>query len=358
MVLLEAHGEGEIRPRMGYEESNEEARSHFLPGTQIQIAWDATSLEALKKCPRYYQYVMIDNWQGKGDAIHLRWGQEMGLTIDGYHESRAAGVPHDDAVHDTVRALLHRIDDWAPEPGTKSEERKSKENLVRTVVWYLDHYENDAAEVVKLANGKLAVELSFNFELGWGPMHTWEGGVGWDSAGSYQTDGVQKRPYLLCGHLDKVVRFSGDLFVMDHKTTTGTLGSYFFDNFNPHNQMSVYTIAGQTIMKSPIKGVIIDGIQVVNEADPERKKEPFFRRGITYRTPDQLEEWLDDAKRWMRQAERYAEEGHWPMNDTACSMYGGCRFRGVCEKSPQVRQKWLESGFTQENPRWNPLVPR
>jgi hypothetical protein len=336
--------------------------SPFLEGTKIQYAWDSTSLSALKICPRYYQYTMIDNYQKKSDAIHLRFGIECGRTIDDYTISKSSGVNHDDAVFDSVRALMVRIADWQPEPSTKSEEVKSKENLIRTVVWYLDNYENDAAEVVVLDNGKPAVELSFRIELDWGPdqphNHYYDDGTKMNLKDDYGELKISHQPYLLCGHLDKVVNFSGDLFVMDHKTTTGTLGSYYFDQYNPHNQMSAYTLASQLIMKSPIKGVIIDGIQVVNVADPNRKKEPFFRRGITYRTQDQLEEWLADTRRWLALAEGYATEGHWPMNDTSCSMYGGCRYREVCSKSPQVRKTWLKSNFTQGNERWNPLKPR
>jgi len=312
-VLLRGAYEGTDQIRTDQsKDAAEGVASCFLEGTKTQYAWDSTSLEALKKCPRYYQLTMIDNWQLRGDAIHLRWGQEFHYAIEDYERSRAAKLTHGDSVFDTVRALVGRIKGWEPAPRTKSEELKSKEALLRTVVWYLDHYENDAAETVILANGKPAVELSFQFELEFGPKPAFDG----PNKGHSQN-------YLLCGHLDKVVKFSGDLFVMDHKTTTSTPGAYFFDNFNPHNQMTVYTIASQTIMKSPIKGVIIDAVQIaVGFSRPVR--------GITYRTNDQLEEWLGDTKLWLRAAEGYAEEDFWPMNDTACGMYGGCRFREVC----------------------------
>lgn len=308
--------------------------SPFIDGTSIQYAWDATGLEAIKKCPRYYQLSLVDNWQSTGDNIHLRWGGEFHSALEDYEHAKAAGYKHDDALHFTLRALLTRISDWEPQPkeGVRSQVLKTKENLVKAVGWYLDHYEQDQAKTLVLENGKPAVELSFHFVL---PIPA-------------------PRPkvnYILAGHLDKIVDFNGDLFVMDHKTTTNTPGSYFFDGFDPHNQMTVYTIAAQTIMKSPIKGVIVDAIQVATE---------FIRptRGITYRSSQRLEEWLVDLEIWLRQAERYAEAGYWPQNDTACSMYGGCRFREVCSKSPQVRQAYLESNFTQEEERWNPLKSR
>lgn len=328
MVLSSTHGEP----------------SCFIEGTWIQYAWDSTSLEGLKKCPRYYQYVMVENWQAKSDNIHLRWGSELHKALEEYEHAKAQGGTHEVALRHTLRCLLDRIKDWEPEAqaGKRSEELKTKENLVKAVVWYLDYYEDDNAETVRLDNGKPAVELSFAFELPFGPQTEYRD----DWPGPHFD-----QPYLLCGHLDKIVAFSGDLYVMDHKTTTNTPTGHYFNGFDPHNQMSVYTIASQTIMKSPIKGVIVDAIQVATN---------FTRpvRGITYRSSQRLDEWLKDLKHWLRAAEGYAEEGYWPQNDTACSMYGGCRFRDVCSKSPQVRDAYLRSKFTQEGERWNPLKPR
>lgn len=319
-------------PKGGQAGPQGEAPSPFLDGTSIQYAWDATSLDALKKCPRYYQYTLVDNWKGKGDNIHLRFGIEVHQAIEDFEHAKAAGYKHFDALHLTIRALIDRIDDWDPNPtpGKRSEVLKSKENLVRTVVWYLDHYEDDAAKTVILDNGKPAVELTFAFEL---PFK------------------VQGQNYMLCGHLDKLVRYSGDLYVMDHKTSTTTLGASFFNSWDPNNQMTVYTIASQTIMKSPIKGVIVDGIQVADS---------FIRpvRSFTMRAPQRLDEWLQDLGLWLEQARYYAKINYWPQNDTACSMYGGCVFREVCSKSPAVRETFLKSRFTQEGERWNPLKPR
>ena len=56
---------------------------------------------------------------------------------------------------------------------------------------------------------------------------------------------------------------------------------------------------------------------------------------------------MAEAVAQHRFAESYAEADYWPMNDTACGMYGGCRFRGVCSKSPQVRERFLDLAFIQ-----------
>ena len=60
--------------------------------------------------------------------------------------------------------------------------------------------------------------------------------------------------------------------------------------------------------------------------------------GFTYRTQDQIEEWLNDLRILLQTNESYAEAGYWPMNDTACDKFGGCRFRGICSKTPDARE--------------------
>jgi hypothetical protein len=324
--------------------------SPFIEGTHIQWAWDSTCLGLFKTCPRKYQYKIILGWGG-GSGIHLRWGSEFHSALEDYDRSRTHGVRHDDAVHDVVRALLTRIQDWNPQPRTKSEELKTKEYLLRSVVWYLEHYNPDPAETVVLASGKPAVELSFRFELDFGPEEgkrsRWVPDMSGDEGEAYT---IQSRPYSLCGHLDRVVSYSGDYFVMDRKSTTTTLGSYFFEKFDTDNQMTLYTLAGQILLKSPIRGVIIDGVQIAVGFTR-------FVRSFTFRTPDQLDDWLADTQRWLRSAEACAVEGFWPMNDTSCDKFGGCEFRGICSKSPAVRERFLEAEFRKEEP-WNPLKPR
>ena len=334
-----------------------QAQSPFLPGTAIQFAWDSTSLGLLKTCPRLYQYTMIEGWGAEGESIHLRFGIEYHQALQDYDLSRAAGIPHDDSVHDTLRALLERTWDaetgtpWTVDPDTKAGRYKNRHSLVRTVLDYLDHFRDDPAQTYIMKNGKPAVELSFRFELEWGPRQ--EPIVIDDDPACRVLTPAPAQPYLLCGHLDRVVSFSDDLYVMDRKTTTSTVSPHWFSQWNPSNQMTLYTLASQVILESPIKGVIIDAAQIL--ADSNR-----FVRGFTYRTPDALHEWMEGLHHWLRLAETYATEGSWPMNDTACDKFGGCRFREVCSKSPQVREQFLKSDFVKlpESERWNPLKPR
>jgi hypothetical protein len=300
------------------------APSPFIEGTQLQFAWDSTSLGYLKECPRKYFYTIVEGWRGKGQSVHLEFGGLYHKALEEYDKLRAREYPHDETLAAVVSHVL-----WASYPWPFDHNTKTRFNLIRSIIWYLDQFENDAAKTVRLLDGSPAVELSFRFEL--------------------ERPASPEQPYLLCGHLDRLVEFSGGFYVMDRKTTGSTLGGYYFDGFNPDNQMSLYSLAGRCVYNTPVRGVIIDAAQIAVGFTR-------FDRGFTYRTEAQLNEWLRDLGYWLDQAERYAANEYWPMNDKSCHNYGGCPFRGVCSKDPAVRESFLESDF--ERRPWNPLEVR
>lgn len=309
-------------------------QSPFLADTSIQYAWSSTGLDLIKTCPRLYQYTFIDGWASRDESIHLRFGIEYHTALQDYANSRANGVRHEDAIHDTIRALHSRVFDWVVDRETRAGKYKNRETLAQLVIDYLDHFgAADPAETVILDDGKPAVELSFRFELDWGPTHVNEFG-----------EVAPGQPYLLCGHLDAIVNLNGDAYVLDHKTSVSTISGYWFNQWTPSNQMTLYSLAGKLLLHSPVKGVIIDAAQVLLE------KPHAFARGFAYRTEDQLTEWLDDLRYFFRQAEDFAVANYWPQNDTACNKFGGCKFREVCSKSPSVRDVYLRANFDKINP--------
>jgi hypothetical protein len=279
--------------------------SPFLPGTNIQFAWSSTTLSLLKECPRKYQYVVIEGWGSRDESIHLRFGQEYHSALQDYAIARAQGTPHEDAIRDTVQRLHRRVWNWLPDRSTRAGKYKNRDTILGLVIDYLDHFREDPAETFILGDGTPAVELSFRFELDWGPRE------GIDAATGSNLGAAQ--PYLLSGHLDRVVNFADGLYVMDRKTSLSTLSSYYFNQFSPSNQMSLYTLAGKIMLNSPIKGVIIDAAQVLLEK------------------PN-------------------SSNGYWPQNDTSCDKFGGCKFREVCSRSPTVREAYLKATFDKLDP--------
>lgn len=324
------------------------APSPFIEGTNIQFAWDSTSLGLLKECPRKYYYTMIEGWRPRGDSVHLRFGLLFHAALELYDNLRIAhGFSHEDAMDSVVDEVLNKtwdgreivphFDDLGVPvvvldtgaPWDSQHDKKNRWTLLRTVVWYLDAHKDDPAKTLILPNGKPAVELSFRFEID----HLAPNG----------------QPYLLSGHMDRVVDFLGSRYVMDRKTSGSALSAYFFNQFDPDNQMSLYTFASRVVYNEPVAGVIIDGAQVAVGFST-------FARGITLRSQGQIDEWLEDTKHWLDLGANFAQRGFWPMNDKSCHKYDGCPFRQVCNKDPVVRRNYLETNF--EIRHWNPLETR
>jgi hypothetical protein len=222
---------------------------------------------------------------------------------------------HEEAVRQVVWQCLKDTFGWESD-----HHLKNRPNLIRTIVWYLDAFADDPCKTAILADGQPAVELPFRLQI---------------------SDDI-----WLAGHLDRLVEYAGSFYVQDQKTTGSTLGGYYFKRYNPDVQMSLYTLAAKVIWKVPVQGVMIDAAQIAVGFSR-------FERGFSYRTDAQLEEWLAHITyRISQQGE--AEVRGWPMNDTACMLYGGCPFMEVCSKDPAVREDFLRTGF-EKLPIRNPL---
>lgn len=297
----------------------------------LQLAWDSTSLGALKTCPRSYEEAIIKGHTRHTDNVHLLFGLHYHSGLECYDYCRATGMDHEDAVRAAVKKIM--ADTWdfkLNRPWNSDDKNKNRFNLLRTIVWYLEQFKDDPVKTVILANGKPAVELSFRFETSYKAVTTGE-------------------TFLLCGHLDRMGVFQDQTYIIDRKSTKSDIqGADFFDRYSPDNQMSLYELAGGIVYGLPIRGVMIDAAQVLVTGSR-------FRRGFTYRTQEQRDEWYKDLEYWLNQAEGFAVKGYWPQNDKACGLYGGCPFRAICGKSPLVRDQWAKDYKTRI---WDPLQTR
>jgi len=306
----------------------------FLAQSAMQWAWDSTSIGALKFCPRYYQLNIVEGWEPKHKSVHLVFGILLHSARERFYHHLNNDVEHDEALKLALEWLLvATFDTELRRPWDSGDKNKNRFTLVRTFIWYCDHWRHDPIETVKLANGKPAVELSFSFATDYkidvGPRGAHGG-----------------EPIVLCGHMDRLGRFTDGIWVNDLKTTKQTLNQSYFDGFTPDNQMSTYSYASKVVYNEPAKGVLIDACQVAITFSR-------FGRGIVPRTPDQLAEWYDELGIWFSQAQHYAKNGVWPMNERSCWR---CAFRSICSKPASVRERWLKADFQRRM--WNPLEAR
>lgn len=298
----------------------------------MQLAIDSTSLGSFKTCPRKYFLEIIWGYQSRDLGPHLTFGLLIHAARESYDWLRAKGIEHEEALEKVLKQAL--IETWNKElarPWISGHESKNRLSLVRTIVWYLDQFgANDPLVTVLDAAGRPLVELSFRFDSG---VVTMGGG----------------EKVSLCGHGDRIAKLNDVPYWLDVKTTKSALDPKFFNSFTPHNQFSLYDIAGKIVYELPTQGIILDGLQI--GATFTRCK-----RHAVPRDNAQREEWLHSFGWWVSQMEHCAETRHWPMNETACDLYGGCRFRGICSRTPSQRQQWLDRDFARRI--WDPLQRR
>ena len=320
----------------------------YLPNTSfskklptLQLAVDSTSLGLYKECPRKYYYSIMLGFQPRSESVHLTFGLLMHGCAERYHHKKAEGLAHDDALDFVVDWVLRET--WNKtlrRPWDSGDQYKNRFTLLRTVIGYLDKYgEHDALQTVVLDSGKPAVELSFSFDSGFVSLSTGE-------------------PFLLCGHLDRLATLNGEAYVVDVKTSKSELNARFWNGFNPSNQFGMYLLAGQIVYKQAVRGLIVDGAQVLvgdSRYDRHLITKDKFQLDEFYRATGQ---WLERIETSACDAEPLGPEAElaYPMNETSCSKYNGCDFQSICSRSPSSRKQWLEAGFKHRV--WDPLQRR
>ncbi len=304
--------------------------------TGAQFVWDSTSLKLAATCWRKYEYKMIEGWSPRGTSPHLLFGGWYASALEHYYKHRALGMDHEAALLEVVTEAMQNT--WVydldeegnaiPESGKPWDgmhNLKTRENLIRTIVWYLEEFgDNDNLTTYILADGKPAVELTFALPV--------------------------DNDIIFSGHLDRLVHYSDDLYVSDQKTTGTTISQKFFNDFDLDTQMTMYPFAGKMIYKTPVKGVIIDGAQIAVGFSR-------FARGFTFRSDGQLNEWYDEMMELTQQARLRAQRKEFPRNLTACTQYGRCEFFDVCSRPPEHREAFLRGDFI-KGKGWDPSARR
>ena len=333
--------------------------SQKFPG--LQLVHDTMTSGTLKECARKYYLTFVEGWVPKGINQHFKFGLLAHSARAGYDVAIVEKKSHDDALRMAVRHCFEKSGEYKPTlicvdcrskvpqdtkiclrcnseelitqqvwyPWVSDDKHKNLRNLIRTVIWFLEHHKDSFEKTVILSDGKVAVELWFRFQL---PLLNPEG-----------------NHYILTGHLDKLVEIDGKKWFKDLKTSKSTINSYFLEKYSPENQMYFYTAAGQVVFSEHLLGGIIDGVQVAIDFSRPQS-------GLIQLTKAQIDEWLRDIQIYIKQSEAYAKDGYWPMNDKSCNNYGGCEFREICNKDPAIRERYLNTKFTQRS--WNPLEER
>ena len=143
-----------------------------------------------------------------------------------------------------------------------------------------------------------------------------------------------------------IAEFAGGVYIYDEKTTS-QLGASWSKQWEMRSQFTGYCWAAKQF-GIDAAGVIIRGVSIL-------KTKYDTQQAITYRTPYEVDRWVDQTCRDIERMIVAWKQGHWDYNlDHACAEYGGCSLVPVCKSSSP--EDWLGMYFQKRV--WDPLLKK
>jgi hypothetical protein len=231
------------------------------------------------------------------------------------HEGLAQHYENKDKLqYDALRnSCLARMEVYA---ASKTELTQSQiNNCLDAYNQYATKYQYETWQVLKDLNKNPIVEKTFAKKL-------------------YEDDEVI---ILYTGVTDLIINNGAIITPVDHKT----FGSYGYDVATMSNQFFGYRWALNA------KTLIVNRVGV-------KKNVGKFERVVVSHSPEQIEEWKRDAIQDVLNHLEQMGRGWFRRNREACTMYGGCRYKKLCEAQTEHR-KYLTQVEYKTVPVWSPM---
>jgi len=286
---------------------------------------DSSARGAFADCPHKFFYQYLRHLHSLTPSIHLHAG---GAFAKGMEVARAHFYAKNNSaqvsIGEGMRAIILFYGDYmCPEDSAKS-----CENILQAFDYYFVQWGMETDTLKPYMNkGIPAVEFSFALPL------------------PECNHPVSGDPILYTGRFDMLGQLSGGgIYVVDEKTTK-SLGSTWPQQWDLRAQFTGYCWAAKEY-GFEVEGAIIRGISIL-------KRSNGHAQAITYRPQWKIDLWLEQLIRDVKSMIRMWEEGHWEQNfDAACSLYGGCSYKPLCETHNP--EQWIVGNYAKRV--WDPLA--
>ena len=285
---------------------------------------DSTIMAAFKSCPQKANLEYIEHWKLRDQSVHLHAGAAYASGMEAARKAfYTAGATEEDAIAKGAFALMTAYGDFA----CPADSAKSLERTAGALEFYFSHYQlpTDKAIPMHLPGGKRGIEFSFLEPL--------------DIPHPESGD-----PLLYSGRMDMLVEFENLKLGFDDKTAS-QLGASWPRQWDLRSQFTGYVWgAGRAGIK--LDGFLVRGVSIL-------KTKYDTLQAITYRPQWMIDRWYEQLLRDAKRMIAAWKEGYWDLNlDHACSEYGGCPFKGVC----QMREPEALLAQQFERRRWDPVL--
>jgi hypothetical protein len=286
---------------------------------------DNTMLESFQTCPSQYQLRHKEGWVPHGLSGALGFGQAMHHGLATWYRS-----------FDLDEAIEAITTIW-PE-GLPIDDYRSMDKAHKVMREYIREYPQEPFTVVQGATGPM-LEVPFTLHLG--TFLDCPCGAPGDATADFCFFCNREREAIEYGGIfDGMIEFGGQLWCLEHKTTS-QMGAMYFNQFRPNNQLSGYIWAAGKMSGRAIAGAYVNAIGVYKASATK------FERHPSSRTKHELIEWNKNVTATCNEIRRCELTGVWPMKTKACTLYGLCSYHEV-HSLPQEedRRRMLEMKYT------------
>lgn len=301
---------------------------------------DNFMLSMYQTCPRKFQLRIEQGWTVRRKSAALGFG-------GAFHEGIATWY----RTHDAKAALESIVEKWPQNVPT--DDYRDKTKCLSVIADYIKYYkDNDSFTIVGAPDNPM-IECTFTLPTGkyllCEQMINIPGlhldircGGEANEEGNCRVCGHPCEEIEYGGIFDGLVEFNNNVYVFEHKTAS-QMGSRYFDQFKPNNQVTGYIWAASLLSGKRVGGALINAVGVFKVGATR------FERNITSRSPIEIEEWLHNVHQTCKQIRHSQLTGEWPMHTGSCMQYGACEFHGVHTLgNEKERQKLLEQDYIQD----------
>lgn len=307
---------------------------------------DSTMRACFRSCPQKFFLEFVHGFRPPGISIDLHAGGVFASAVEEvYRQVFIHKRPMQDALN---RARLKFFAEWGdvePPAWNKMKKAKNKDRVWTAVEGdgtpegrgYFEQYGIATDEIQPYfdANGKPTLEYSFAVPLE--PYSSTDNGHCFPE----HPDGG---PFIYTGRFDMLGIRHGDTIVKDDKTTGGSIGAYWSEQWELRAQFLGYCWAlqqcGIPCNQVAVRGIAIQQTQIVHIEAIKTYSNFLIAR------------WHEQLRRDLWNLRRMYNERYWDFNlSDACSSYGGCIFSRVCQ-SPNP-ESWCNEFEVRH---WNPIA--
>lgn len=300
-------------------------------------------IEGMCSCYRQLQYRSLNKRILAAERPALNFGSAIHLGLEHRYKTYQ-NKSVDEAYYNDLVGLLGP---FFEQHETPTEDWRTLNWCMRLLRKYNEKYDIEGFNLLVGPDGKPLVELPFAL-----PLYT-------------HTHGATSIPVVYSGKIDLPISIDGEVFIMDHKTTS-MMGSMFWDQLRRSSQQKGYVWAFENLTGTRVTGYQVNGIRskeppmyvqagkTTGKLSPESWWNESFQRERFIIKPGELEEWKNNTIDLVEEFFFHYNKGYMPMKTTWCSHYGKCQFYDVCQLDAPDRAFMLASGqYTDNN--WNPL---